>query len=194
MLAAQHGQEAAVGCIEDGSPGLLQLRQGGGGPIAGQLQGGQRVDAGPARLGIQLVVVEFDVLGSIQDGARPVARSRAPSGRCCLGNGEDSSARGSHRAGRRPAEQDKPTFCGTGPISLFARAGDAYMFNNQIWHRGAPNASNRTRFMAGVTYSKRFISQRFYPFIDYRMPPHVMEGASPRLQRLLGRHEKGAYG
>ena len=101
---------------------------------------------------------------------------------------------GSHRAGRGPAEQDKPTFCGTGPISLFARAGDAYMFNNQIWHRGAPNASDRTRFMAGVTYSKRFISQRFYPFIDYRMPPHVMEGASPRLQRLLGRHEKGAYG
>ena len=101
---------------------------------------------------------------------------------------------GSHRAGRRPAEQDKPTFCGTGPVSLFARAGDAYMFHNQVWHRGAPNASDRTRFMAGVTYSKRFISQRFYPFVDYRMPPHVMEGASPRLQRLLGRHEKGAYG
>jgi predicted NAD-dependent protein-ADP-ribosyltransferase YbiA (DUF1768 family) len=48
--------------------------------------------------------------------------------------------------------------------------------------------------MAGATYSKRFIAQRFYPFIDYRMPPHVMEGASPRLQRLLGRHEKGSYG
>ncbi len=101
---------------------------------------------------------------------------------------------GSHRAGRGPAGQDKPTFCGTEPVSLFARAGDAYMFSNQLWHRGAPNASDRTRFMAGATYSKRFIAQRFYPFIDYRMPPQVMEGASPRLQRLLGRHEKGAYG
>ena len=69
------------------------------------------------------------------------------------------------------------------------------MFNNQIWHRGAPNASDRTRFMAGATYSKRFIAQRFYPFIDYRMPPHVMERClAPALQRLLGRHEKGAYG
>lgn len=65
---------------------------------------------------------------------------------------------------------------------------------NQMWHRGAPNASDRTRLMAGVTYSKRFVAQKFHPFIDYRMPEHVWDGASPRLQRLLGRHEKGAYG
>ncbi|NKB70584.1 MAG: hypothetical protein GKR89_26235 [Candidatus Latescibacteria bacterium] len=101
---------------------------------------------------------------------------------------------GSHRAGRRPSEQDQPTFAGSGPVSMLAKAGDGYMFNNQIWHRGAPNASDRTRFMAGVTYSKRFVAQRFYPFVDYRMPPHVYEGASPRLQRFLGRHEKGSYG
>ena len=68
------------------------------------------------------------------------------------------------------------------------------MFHNQIWHRGVPNRSDRTRYMGGVTYSRRLISQRFYPFIDYRMPAHVFEGVDERLQRLLGRHKKGSYG
>jgi ectoine hydroxylase-related dioxygenase (phytanoyl-CoA dioxygenase family) len=101
---------------------------------------------------------------------------------------------GSHYAGRRPDSQDNPTFAGREPVSLLARAGDAYLFNNQIWHRGGPNRSDRNRFLGGVTYSKRFISQRFYPFIDYQMPEHVWQGADERLQRMLGRHDKGAYG
>ena len=101
---------------------------------------------------------------------------------------------GSHFAGRGPEVQDGPEFDGREPISALTRAGHAYMFNNQLWHRGAPNASDRTRLMGGVTYSKRFIAQRFYPFVDYSMPDHVWEEASPRLQRMLGRHKKGAYG
>ena len=103
----------------------------------------------------------------------------------------------SHLAGRQPHlphEQDRPEFDGKGPHSFLVRKGDAYMFNNQVWHRGAPNASDRTRLLAGVTYSKRFIAQKFHPFIDYRMPDHVWAEASPRLQRMLGRHSKGAYG
>ena len=101
---------------------------------------------------------------------------------------------GSHYAGRGPQEQDQPEFDGNRPYSFLTRKTHAYMFNNQTWHRGAPDTSERTRLMAGVTYSKRFVSQKFYPFIDYRMPDHVWDGASPRLQRLLGRHEKGPYG
>ena len=101
---------------------------------------------------------------------------------------------GSHYAGRRPEVQDNPIFDGRGPVSILAKAGDAYIFNNQIWHRGAPNFSERVRYLGGVTYSKRFVAQKLYPFIDYRMPEHVWEGADGRLQRLLGRHEKGAYG
>lgn len=100
----------------------------------------------------------------------------------------------SHYSGRQPDAQDQPTFAGQGPHSFLTRKGHAYMFNNQMWHRGAPNASDRTRLMAGVTYSKRFVSQKFYPFIDYHMPDHVWADASPRLQRMLGRHAKGAYG
>ncbi len=101
---------------------------------------------------------------------------------------------GSHCAGRKPDRQEEPSFEGKGPVSILAKAGDAYMFHNQTWHRGAPNRSDRTRYMGGVTYSRRFISQRFYPFIDYRMPAHVLEGADERLQRLLGRHKKASYG
>jgi ectoine hydroxylase-related dioxygenase (phytanoyl-CoA dioxygenase family) len=101
---------------------------------------------------------------------------------------------GSHYAGRGPYTQDEPMFEDNGPTTLLARAGDCYLFHNQVWHRGALNTSNRTRLVAGATYSRRFISQRFYPFIDYRMPEHVMDGVSPRLARLLGQHEKGAYG
>jgi hypothetical protein len=101
---------------------------------------------------------------------------------------------GSHYAGRRPNDADNPNFDGQGPVSILAQAGDAYLFNNQVWHRGAPNYSDRVRYLGGVTYSKRFVSQKLWPFIDYRMPEHVWKGANARLQRLLGRHEKGAYG
>jgi hypothetical protein len=101
---------------------------------------------------------------------------------------------GSHYAGRRPNDPYNPSFGGRKPMSILAKAGDAYLFNNQIWHRGAPNVSDRVRYLAGVTYSKRFVAQKLFPFIDYRMPEHVWQGADARLQRLLGRHEKGAYG
>jgi hypothetical protein len=68
------------------------------------------------------------------------------------------------------------------------------MFHNQVWHRGSRNNSDQVRYVGSVVYSQRMIAQRLYPFIDYRMPDHVWEDASPRLQRLMGRHEKGAYG
>ena len=96
--------------------------------------------------------------------------------------------------GRGPNEQEHPTFEGQGPVPILARAGEAYLFHNQIWHQGAKNQSDRQRLLGGVTYSRRFVAQKFYPFIDYHMPEHVWEGASPRLQRFLGRHTKGAYG
>lgn len=101
---------------------------------------------------------------------------------------------GSHYSGRKPNTQDNPSFEGRGPVTLLARAGDAYMFHNQVWHRGAPNTSNRVRYLGGAVYSQRIIAQRFYPFLNYRMPAPVLEDASPRLLRLLGKHPKGAYG
>jgi ectoine hydroxylase-related dioxygenase (phytanoyl-CoA dioxygenase family) len=101
---------------------------------------------------------------------------------------------GSHYSGRRPDPQAEPEFDGQGPVSLLGEPGDVVLFHNQVWHRGRKNESDQIRYVASVVYSQRIIAQRLYPFIDYRMPAHVWQGADLRLQRLLGRHKKGAYG
>ncbi len=102
---------------------------------------------------------------------------------------------GSHRAGRHPpAAADEPCYRGRGPVSLLGRAGDVYLHNGQCWHRGAPNRSTRTRYLLQLAFGRRWVAQRFHPFIDYRMPDHVWDGAGDRLQRVLGRHPKGPYG
>jgi hypothetical protein len=43
-------------------------------------------------------------------------------------------------------------------------------------------------------YGRRFIAQRFYPFVNNRMPEAVLERAGPRRRRLFGLHPAGAYG
>jgi ectoine hydroxylase-related dioxygenase (phytanoyl-CoA dioxygenase family) len=102
---------------------------------------------------------------------------------------------GSHYSGRRPADpQGVPEFDGQGPVSLLGEPGDMVMFHNQVWHRGRKNISDQVRYVGSVVYSQRVIAQRLYPFIDYRMPDDVWQGADERLQRFLGRHKKGAYG
>jgi ectoine hydroxylase-related dioxygenase (phytanoyl-CoA dioxygenase family) len=100
----------------------------------------------------------------------------------------------SHYSGRIPEPDHTPEFDGERPISIFARPGDVYLLNNQVWHRGAQNESDRIRFVATTTYGRRFVAQRFYPFLNYRVPDHVLEGADARLLRLLGKHDKGPYG
>lgn len=101
---------------------------------------------------------------------------------------------GSHYSGRQPDCTENPNFEGQGPVSIFAKAGDAYLHNGQAWHRGAPNLSDQTRYVLQLSYGMRHIAQRFYPFLNYRMPDHVLEGADENLLRVLGKHPKGAYG
>ena len=103
---------------------------------------------------------------------------------------------GSHYSGRQPNDPKNPTFEGNGPVSILAKAGDIYLHNGQCWHRGAPNTSDRMRYLLQLAYSRRFISQRFFPFVNYQLPACVMERANQddRLKRVLGFHGKGAYG
>ncbi len=101
---------------------------------------------------------------------------------------------GSHYSGRHPNDPKNPTFEGKKPVNVLCKAGDIYLHNGQAWHRGGPNNSDRTRYLLQIAYCQRWVSQRFFPFIDYKMPPHVWEGANDRLQRVLGRHPKGPYG
>lgn len=101
---------------------------------------------------------------------------------------------GSHYSGRHPNDPKKPEFEGRGPVSVHVKAGDLYLQHPQVWHRGAPNTSKRTRYVFGYAWSMRFIAQRLYPYLNYRVPDWVLEGADERLLRALGKHAKGAYG
>ena len=101
---------------------------------------------------------------------------------------------GSHYAGRAHNDPKNPTFEGRGAESILCKAGDLYLFNNQVWHRGAPNTSDRVRYITGAGFSRRFIAQRFFPFVNYQLPKEVMDIADDRTRRVLGLHARGAYG
>ncbi|MDP6038335.1 MAG: phytanoyl-CoA dioxygenase family protein [Candidatus Latescibacteria bacterium] len=101
---------------------------------------------------------------------------------------------GSHYAGRMPEDQANPNFEGQDPVSLHMKAGDLYLLNGQTWHRGAPNTSDRIRYLFHQVYGQRFVAQRFWPYLNYHMPPHVLDGADDRLMRVLGQHPEMAYG
>ena len=101
---------------------------------------------------------------------------------------------GSHYSGRQPNDPEFPTFEGKKPISLLMKAGDLYLLNGQTWHQGAPNQTDRVRYLFHQVYGQRFVAQRFWPYLNYRMSDHVLEGADERLLRVLGKHPEMAYG
>lgn len=102
---------------------------------------------------------------------------------------------GSHRSGRYPPEREEElVWDGNGYVSLLAKAGDCVMLNGQTWHRGATNRSEHHRVVLQVTYGRRYIAQRFYPYVNFSHPAEVWEQAPPRRRRLLGEHPHGPYG
>jgi ectoine hydroxylase-related dioxygenase (phytanoyl-CoA dioxygenase family) len=68
---------------------------------------------------------------------------------------------GSHYSGRHPSPKDVPVFEGRGAVSVLCRAGDVYLTNHQCWHRGAPNVSDRIRYVLQVQYATRWADRRF---------------------------------
>ena len=46
------------------------------------------------------------------------------------------------------------------------KAGSIIMFNNQVWHRGGPNRSDRTRYITQISYARRLIGHKYYPFMN----------------------------
>jgi ectoine hydroxylase-related dioxygenase (phytanoyl-CoA dioxygenase family) len=78
--------------------------------------------------------------------------------------------------------------------SCLGAMGSVVCFNNQVWHRGSRNTSTITRYITQITYAKRLVGHKYYPFMNYQMPSHCYEDASPRLKQLLGFLPHGAYG
>jgi ectoine hydroxylase-related dioxygenase (phytanoyl-CoA dioxygenase family) len=101
---------------------------------------------------------------------------------------------GSHYSGRHPNDPKNPIFEGRDPIPVLCKAGDIYLHNGQCWHRGAPNTSTQTRYLFQLAYGQRWVSQRFYPFVNYVMPQEILDRADERRKRVLGVHPRGAYG
>ncbi len=100
---------------------------------------------------------------------------------------------GSQRSGRNP--DPELVYEGRGVTSVIVRAGDCCLQNGQTWHRGATNMSkDRCRVVQQVSYGRRFIAQRFYPFVNYHLPEEILERAPDRRRRLFGIHPRGPYG
>lgn len=101
---------------------------------------------------------------------------------------------GSHLFGASPPPIIEGTPWEEKVVSCCGPAGSVVMFNNQVWHRGGPNESDRVRYMTQVSYARRLVGHKYAPFMNYNMPEHVYRDASPRLKRLLGFLPSGAYG
>jgi ectoine hydroxylase-related dioxygenase (phytanoyl-CoA dioxygenase family) len=101
---------------------------------------------------------------------------------------------GSHLLGKRCPPTLEGTEWESKTVPCCGNRGTVVMFNNQVWHRGRHNLSDRVRYITQVSYARRLIGHKYYPFINYQMPEHVYADANPRLKRLLGFLPHGAYG
>jgi len=101
---------------------------------------------------------------------------------------------GSHLFGAPPPPDMAGTKWEEKIVSCCGPAGSVVMFNCQVWHRGGPNLSDRVRYMTQCSYARRLVGHKYAPFMNYQMPAHCYENASPRLKRLLGFLPSGAYG
>jgi Phytanoyl-CoA dioxygenase (PhyH) len=77
-----------------------------------------------------------------------------------LEHGPTQYVPGSHYSGRKP-DPDALIFDGRGPEAVLCKAGDIYLTNHQTWHRGAPNLSDRVRYVMQVQYATRWADRRF---------------------------------
>ncbi|MBI4553135.1 MAG: phytanoyl-CoA dioxygenase family protein [Candidatus Latescibacteria bacterium] len=104
-------------------------------------------------------------------------------------HGPTQVVRGSHYSGRPPNDPASPSFEGRGPESILCKAGDIYLLDHQTWHRGAPNLSDRPRYLLQCQYAKRWATVRFgHPFYARPLPDHIVDGADERLLRVLRQH------
>ena len=98
---------------------------------------------------------------------------------------------GSHYSGRNAPENGTLEFEGSGPQSIYCKAGDIYLHDPQCWHRGAPNNSDRARYLLQAQYGASWGFQRYNAYIQHDMPEKLMDGANARLRGLVGPRRVG---
>jgi ectoine hydroxylase-related dioxygenase (phytanoyl-CoA dioxygenase family) len=99
----------------------------------------------------------------------------------------------SHYSGRDvPRDTDRPMFDGQGPVPILCKAGDVYLFNHQLWHRGAVNRSDRVRYLMQNQYGRAWGPYRFNSTDALkRLPDEEMKMMGARLIQLLDPHRIG---
>ena len=109
--------------------------------------------------------------------------------------GPTQYVRCSHYSGRPPnganSSHGEPEFEENKPVSVFCKAGDIYLQDPQCWHRGAPNRSNKTRYILQSQYAAYWAYWRFSLCNSVPVPEDALQSASDRLLNLLGRSRPG---
>jgi hypothetical protein len=104
-----------------------------------------------------------------------------------IDEGPTQYVRGSHYSGRHPNDPENPEFEGNKPISIYCKAGDIYLQDPQCWHRGAPNLSDKTRYILQSQYAANWAYWRFSLCNGVPVPEDALQNASDQLLSLLGR-------
>jgi hypothetical protein len=103
-------------------------------------------------------------------------------------NGPTEIVPGSHYSGRDVprGEGAKMEFDGRGPVPVLCKAGDIYLFNHQLWHRGAVNTSERRRYLMQNQYCRAWGPYRFNSTdASVRLPDDEMAALPERAKQLL---------
>ncbi|MBS0632836.1 MAG: phytanoyl-CoA dioxygenase family protein [Verrucomicrobia bacterium] len=111
-----------------------------------------------------------------------------------IAHGSTEVIPGSHLIGQACPPEIKGTEWESKVTYNLGGAGSVVLFNNQLWHRGGPNTSDRHRYITQVTYARRIVGHKYYPFMNYQMPERIYKDADERRKRLLGFLPHGPYG
>jgi len=92
---------------------------------------------------------------------------------------------GSQLSGR-DSPKENPVFEGHQAEPMLCRAGDIYLFNHQVWHRGSPNTGKRTRYLMQLQYA-RGDNPAFRMRGAVRTPglERMLAGADPKLVEFM---------
>ncbi len=100
-------------------------------------------------------------------------------------NGPTEVVPRSHYSGRDVPKVERPEFEGRGPVPILCKAGDVYLFNHQLWHRGSVNRSSRRRYLMQNQYCRAWGPYRFASTDAARRLPADRMPDNPRLAQLL---------
>jgi hypothetical protein len=119
----------------------------------------------------------------IMEPALAIGKTRSfPSGPRASPKGVDFTRANSGGAGRGRLGVD---VC---PVSVFCKSGDIYLHDPQCWHRGAPNTSDRTRYLMQSQYAIDWAYRRFGWMNRVPVTEGVLRSMSDRTLWLLGRN------